>query len=104
MNPSQPAFWSTTYKPTDQPMLAPINIDVDAAVKNALANRTDILQLKKQIESTDISVKFAQNQRQPGVDLQARYGEILEDRRPVVRRPRRRRPTFHTQDGPGLRR
>jgi len=57
-------------------MLAPINIDVDAAVTNALANRTDILALKKQIESTDISVKFSQNQRLPGVDLQARYGTI----------------------------
>jgi outer membrane protein len=74
LNPSQPGFWTTTFKPTDQPMLAPRDIDVDAAVKNALANRTDIQQLRKQINSTDISLKFAQNQRLPGVDLQARYG------------------------------
>jgi outer membrane protein TolC len=76
MNPSQPGFWTTTFKPTDQPMLATINIDIDAAVKNALANRTDVLQLKKQIESTDISTRFAENQRLPGVDLQARYGTV----------------------------
>ena len=74
MNPAQPGFWTTTFKPVDQPQLAPKDIDVDAAVKNALENRTDIQQLKKQIESTDISLKYAQNQRLPGVDLQARYG------------------------------
>jgi len=74
MNPSQPAFWTTTFRPTDQPSLTPHAIDVDAAVKNALANRTDILQFKKQIEGTDIGIHFAQNQRLPEVDLQGRYG------------------------------
>lgn len=74
MNPSQPGFWTATFKPTDQPMLAPRDIDLDAAVKNALANRTDIQQLKKQMSSTDISLKYAQNQKLPGVDLQVRYG------------------------------
>jgi outer membrane protein len=74
LNPSQPAFWTTTFNPTDTPNLAPRAIDVDAAVKNALANRTDLQQLKKQIDNTDVSVKFAQNQRLPDVNLQARYG------------------------------
>ena len=74
MNPSQPGFWTTTFKPTDQPTLAPRDIDVDAAVRNALANRTDLLQLKMAIDSTDISAKYLQNQKLPGVDLQARYG------------------------------
>jgi outer membrane protein len=74
MNPTQPGFWTSVFNPVDQPVLTPRAINVDEAVKNALANRTDILQLKKQMESTDISMKFAQNQRLPGVDLQARYG------------------------------
>ena len=74
MNPSQPGFWTTTFKPVDQPQLARREIDVDAAVKNALANRTDIQQLKKQMNSTEINLKYAQNQKLPGVDLQARYG------------------------------
>jgi outer membrane protein TolC len=74
MNPSQPGFWGTTFKPVDQPQLAPRDIDVDAAVKNALANRTDVQQLKKQMSSTDITLKYEQNQKLPGVDLQARYG------------------------------
>jgi len=74
MNPSQPGFWTTIFNPTDQAMLAPHVIDVDAAIKNALANRTDLLQARKQLEATDVSVKFAQNQKLPGIDLQARYG------------------------------
>ena len=74
MNPSQPDFWSATFKPTDQPVLAPKDIDVDAAVRNALANRTDIREFKKNMDSTEINLKFAQNQKMPALDLQARYG------------------------------
>ena len=73
-NPSQPGFWGAKYKPTDQPMLASQAVDVDAAVKNALANRTDLLEFKKTMESTDIDRKFAENQKLPAIDLQTRYG------------------------------
>ena len=31
MNPSQPGFWDTRFKPSDQPMLAAQAIDIDAA-------------------------------------------------------------------------
>jgi len=74
MNSSQPGFWATTFKPTDQPTLQPYDINLDAAVKNALEHRTDIQQLKKQMQNTDVSARLAQNQRLPGIDLQARYG------------------------------
>jgi outer membrane protein len=76
MNPSQPGFWTTTFKPVDQATMAARDIDVDAAVKNALANRTDIQQLRKQMAQNDVQLKFAQNQKLPGIDLQARYGLI----------------------------
>ena len=42
MNPSQPDFWTTKLEPADRPTLAPQPLDVDAAIKNALANRTDL--------------------------------------------------------------
>jgi len=74
MNPSQPGFWTMTFNPIDQPTMAPRSIDVDAAVKNALENRTDIQQLRKQIDGTDITLKYAQNQKLPEIDLQGRYG------------------------------
>ena len=43
MNPSQPDFWTARFAPSEQPVLAARAINVDAAIKNALANRTDIL-------------------------------------------------------------
>jgi outer membrane protein len=74
MNPSQPGFWTARFSPSEQPTLSPQAIDVDAAVKTALANRTDLQQFKKQMETTDINMRFAANQKLPEVDLQARYG------------------------------
>ena len=94
MNPSQPGFWNDDV-PADatQPTLTPQAIDVDAAVKNALANRTDIQQFKKQMENTDVTVKFAQNQSCPASTCRARYGA---DRR------RRHAGTSYDQDESGL--
>ena len=74
LNPSQPNFWSTTFQPSDVATLTPHAIDVEAAVKNALENRTDLQQFKKQMANTDVSVQLAQNQRLPDVNLQGRYG------------------------------
>jgi outer membrane protein len=74
MNPQQPGFWTAKFRPTDQPVLTPQAIDVDGAIKNALENRTDLLEFKRQMDATDINLKFAQNQRLPGIDVTARYG------------------------------
>ena len=43
MNPSQPDFWTARFSPSEQPVLTARAIDVDAAITNALANRTDML-------------------------------------------------------------
>ena len=74
MNPTQPDFWTLRLTPSEQPVVTPQAIDVDAAINNALANRTDLAQLRKQLESTDIDIRFARNQKLPAVDLTARYG------------------------------
>jgi outer membrane protein TolC len=93
MNPSQPGFWSARFAPSEQPVLAPKTIDVDAAIRNALANRTDILEFRKGMELTDVNLKYAANQRLPAVDLNARYGltgvagtQLLEDRVSIATR------------------
>jgi outer membrane protein TolC len=74
MNPSQPGFWSARFKPTEQPTLSTQTIDVDAAVRNALEHRTDILEFRKRMESTDINMRYQSNQKLPQLDLVARYG------------------------------
>jgi outer membrane protein len=74
LNPQQPGFWTAKFRPTDQPVLTPQAINVDGAIKNALDNRTDLAEFKRQMDATDINLKFAQNQRLPGIDVTARYG------------------------------
>jgi len=74
MNPKQPEFWSARFAPTEQPVLTAQAIDVEAAIKSALEHRTDLLAFKKSMESTDISLAYARNQKLPAVDLTARYG------------------------------
>jgi len=73
MNPSQPDFWTTRLEPSEQPTLAPQPVDVDAAIANALTNRTDLARQRKSIEQTDIGLKYARNQRLPGLDVTAAY-------------------------------
>ena len=74
MNPSQPDFWTARIVPTEEPQLASQAVNLDAAIANALAHRTDLLQARKQLDQTDISIKFAKNQRLPGINAIVNYG------------------------------
>jgi outer membrane protein len=76
LNPSQPDFWTVRLEPGDAPTLTPLTIDVEGAIANALANRTDIARLKKQLDNADVGIRFAQNQRLPGLDVTANYNVI----------------------------
>ena len=76
MNPSQPDFWTLGIEPTEQPTLTPKAVDVEAAVANALNNRTDLAQARRQLESTGITLQYARNQKLPAVDLVANYGLV----------------------------
>ena len=74
MSPSQPGFWDARFTPSEQPSLAPRQIDVDSAIRNALENRTDLREFKKTMENTDIGLQFAANQKLPAIDVTGRYG------------------------------
>jgi len=74
MNPAQPDFWTVRIVPTEQPTLTAQPIDVDGAIKSALANRTDLIQARKQMEQTDININYAKNQRLPTVNAIVNYG------------------------------
>ncbi len=50
-NPAAPDFWSARIEPTEPVTFQPAVVDVDAAVKNALSQRTDIAVAKKNLES-----------------------------------------------------
>jgi outer membrane protein TolC len=76
MDPSQADFWTVRLEPSEQPTLSAQPINVDQAISNALANRIDIAQVRKQIEETDINTRFLKNQKLPGIDLTVNYGVV----------------------------
>ena len=76
LNPSQADFWTVRIEPGEAPTLTPVTVDTEAAVQNALANRTDLARLRKQLENVDISLRFNQNQRLPALDMVASYNLI----------------------------
>lgn len=76
LNPSQPDFWTTRLAPSEQPVLAAQAVDVEAAIRSAMDRRTDLAQLRRQVDQTDISIRYARNQKLPAVDLITSYNAI----------------------------
>jgi len=72
-DPDMPDYWNTRIEPSDLPELQPRVIDVDAAIRNALDVRTDLDIVDKNLEATDINIRFFQNQKLPDVSLQMNY-------------------------------
>jgi|SwirhisoilCB1_FD_contig_81_445490_length_4108_multi_3_in_0_out_0_3 outer membrane protein TolC len=68
--------WSVTLDPVDRPDFAPQPIDIPAAVKRGLENRTDLQQAKKNLQVNDVTLKYLRNQILPQADVTARYGLI----------------------------
>lgn len=76
LNPSQADFWTVRIEPSEAPAVAPVEIDVEAAVRNALANRTDLERLRKQLDNVEVGLRFAENQKLPALDFVANYNTI----------------------------
>ena len=71
---TQDANWAARIDPTDRPDFRAEPIDIDAAVRRALSERTDLEIAKKNILSNDVTLKYLQDQMRPQADLQATYG------------------------------
>jgi outer membrane protein len=74
LNPSQPDFWTSRLVPAEQPALTPRAMNLDAAIQNALDHRTDIAQMHRELDQTDVTMKFARNQRLPNINAIVNYG------------------------------
>jgi outer membrane protein len=67
-------IWNATLNPTDRPPTDfSEKIDLEGALKTALENRTDIVTARKNLEISDIGLKYQHNQSLPGLDLTATY-------------------------------
>lgn len=73
VDPKRQDFWSVRLEPADRvPPVRPAP-DVDAAVRRALAERTDLLRVRKEIEITETGVALAESETKPDLRLQANY-------------------------------
>jgi outer membrane protein len=88
-DPKQPEFWNMNLDLTDPPQLptGTADVDIEAAVRNALDKRTDLQQLRKQIEAQDINIRFYKNQTLPSLDAVFDYGLQALGGVQVIREP-----------------
>jgi outer membrane protein len=68
--------WNYHIVPTDRPSADPMPVDANAAVRNALEKRTDIVAARKNLENALDNQRYARNQTLPTVDLTATYGTV----------------------------
>jgi outer membrane protein TolC len=67
-------LWNATIDPVDRPEFAPETVDVQAAVRRALDQRTDLDIVRKTVASNDVTVRYLKDQLLPQADLVANYG------------------------------
>ena len=67
-------MWNVTLNPIDRPATDVAQaIDLEAALRTALENRTDLVVARKNLEISDVGLKYQKNQTAPGMDLTASY-------------------------------
>jgi outer membrane protein TolC len=65
--------WNVRIDPTDRPDFRAESIDVEAAVRRALSERTDLEIAKKNVQSNDVTLKFLREQLKPQADVAVNY-------------------------------
>jgi outer membrane protein len=68
--------WNVRIDPSDRPEFAPQTFDIEAAVRRALSERTDLEIAKKNIAANDVTLKYLVNQMRPQADVTASYGLV----------------------------
>jgi outer membrane protein TolC len=77
-------LWTAVIEPTDRPETTPEPIDLEGAVRNALANRVDLMVAKRSLEQNEIGLKNLRNATLPALDLiglynlQGRGGTLIQ--------------------------
>ena len=62
-------LWRATIVPVDRPVVTAQPIDLEAAVRTALSQRTDLAVTKKNLETTDITLQTFDNETKPSLDF-----------------------------------
>ena len=67
-------LWRQELQPVDLPSLEPAPTDIEGAVRRSLERRTDLVNSRKSLQSSDISLRYFRNETLPELDLLASYG------------------------------
>jgi outer membrane protein TolC len=73
---TQDPNWNANIDPIDRPEFRAEPIDIEASVRRALAERTDLEIARKNMESNDVTLRFLRDQLKPQADLVATYGLV----------------------------
>jgi outer membrane protein TolC len=66
-------LWNATIEPTDRPATTAEPIDLESAVRAALANRVDVAVAKRSLEQNEVAMKNLRNQTLPDLNLIGSY-------------------------------
>jgi len=72
-DPATPDFWNVRIDPANTVPFQVQAIDTEAAIRNALDKRTDLMIARNNIEQSDVSMRYFRNQILPDVNAQAQY-------------------------------
>ncbi len=70
---TQDELWMAELNPVDQPQLSQPPIDIEAAIRNALAQRTDVTRAERQQDINELNVGSLKNTTLPALDVVGRY-------------------------------
>jgi HAE1 family hydrophobic/amphiphilic exporter-1 len=73
VDPKRADYWTIRLDPAERTPSIGGQPDVDAAVRRALSERSDITQARRQIENSDTNIALAKNQTLPDLRAQATY-------------------------------
>lgn len=72
-DPARPDFWQVSINPIDTIQSDLRDIDLDAAIANALANRLDLQAARLNYDINALTLRTARDATRPAVDLRASY-------------------------------
>jgi outer membrane protein len=74
VNGTDDPLWRQTIRPVDLPNLSPPPTDIEGAIRKALAERTDVINARKGLDTNDINIRYFKDLSLPALDLTASYG------------------------------
>jgi outer membrane protein len=76
VNGTEDPNWNARLDPVDRTEFRPEAIDIPAAIRRALSERTDLVIAKKNLEGNDVALKYLVDQMKPQADFVGTYGLI----------------------------